>query len=227
MKITKFALFTCALLLSCQALLGQSKTSVGFILSPTLANFRDAPTFFTKSWMPTLSAGTALRVQSKKAFFFQAELSYERKGFNLKGVQWTDFNAAPFGEKFTIRHQFDYLIFTPTVGFATRGKVHFEGSFGVFCGYLALRKDAYGFKPPFASSANIQPNINDFNRFDVGTTTRAGVGFDLKEKWSLTINAVGNVGFSKVYKPVLGASDDFGRDKTVSLGLQLGLFYKI
>jgi Outer membrane protein beta-barrel domain len=226
MKATIFLVF--ALIFTGQVLFSQSNVSIGIIGGPTAANFWDVTnSSLEKKWMPAFSIGTAVRVNLKKHFFFQTDISYERKGFSLGELEWTDFNAIPIG-KATIYNGFDYALLTPTIGLSTRGKIRFEGSVGIFGGYLTDVKSRFVLTTPnFPEPSITQSDANTFNRFDFGTTMRLGIGSDLGKRWSASLNAVGNLGFNKPYKPSIGAFSGYGSDKTASFGLQLGVFYKI
>jgi hypothetical protein len=221
MKKTVFLVF--ALIFTNQFLFSQSNVSIGFIGGPTVAFFPKGYSAVPKEWIPAAFLGAAIRVQLKKPFFFQTDISYERKGFSYGKFEITDFNGNRIGTK-RFDELFDYVLITPTIGFKTSGKVHFQGSLGVFGGYLVNLKSQ---TMVFISGISREWQVEDFNRFDFGVSSRLGVGFDLSKKFSATINAVGNSGFAEPYKPLLGAASGFGTDKTLSLGLQLGLFYKI
>jgi hypothetical protein len=224
MKTT--TLFAVALLLNCHLLLGQSNISIGVIGGPTAANFRDGSPLIPKKWVTAFSIGSAIRVDLKKHIFFQTELSYERKGFSFGEIEITDFNAIPIGKK-TFDEFFNYALVTPTIGFAADGKIHFEASFGFWGGYLVnlqsntvvIPNDSIG-NPRFLEAG-------DLNRLDFGATGRIGVGFDFAKKWSLKVNAIGNWGFAQPYSSIPNVAPGFGKDNTMSFGLQLGLFYKI
>jgi Outer membrane protein beta-barrel domain len=210
-----------------QALFSQSNVSIGIIGGPTAAYFTKGYSSVPKKWIPSASLGAAIRVQLKKPFFFQTDISYERKGFSYGEIEITDFNANPIGTK-KLDELFDYALITTTIGFKTSGKVHFEGSLGVFGGYLTNLKSQTRAFLPTGSGLFFRPfRVDDFNRFDFGVASRLGVGFDLAKKLSVTVNAVGNFGFAEPYKPLLGAARGFGTDRTLSLGLQFGVFYKI
>jgi Outer membrane protein beta-barrel domain len=225
MKTTILLAFS--LLLNYQTLFAQSHVSIGLIGGPMAVNFREqSESFQPKKWMPTFSIGTAVRVNLKYRIFFQTEALFERKGFSLGEIQWTDFNANIIGTS-TPYNYFDYASLTPAIGFSSAGKVHFESSLGIFFGYFTDIKTKFVNSSTAITTPNWAWDMGTFNRFDVGATSRLGIGFDVAKKWALTINAIGNLGFAKPYKSVLGAPTDYGRDKTVSLGFQFGVFYKI
>jgi hypothetical protein len=226
MKATFSLVF--ALILNHQVLFAQSNLSIGIIGGPMVANFwDDNNSFLPKKWMPTFSVGTALRLQLAKQVFLQTDISYERKGFSLGELEWTDFNAIPIG-KATLYSGFDYLLLTPTIGYSTRGKFHFEGSIGIFGGYLIDQKSRFvSVKGDFPDTPTPQTDMSFFNRFDFGTTTRLGVGYNFSQRWSANVNVVSNFGWAKPLRSQAGQPTDSNTDKTVSLGLQFGVFYKI
>jgi hypothetical protein len=224
MKTTK--LLVLALILNSQALFSQANVSIGIIGGPMADVSKDAPDYFPEKWMPSFSVGTAIRIDLKKHIFLQTEVSYERKGYSLGPFEWTDFNANPIGTS-TPYERFNYVLLTPTVGFSTNGKVHIEGSLGVFSGYLTNVKTVFVKSSLAIPDRPINSDLKAFNRFDLGCTSRLGVGFNLGKKLSAKVNAIGNLGLTKPFKPRIGAPSNFSNDKTVSLGMQLGVFYKI
>jgi hypothetical protein len=215
--------FILAFLLFHQALLGQSTLSVGIIGGPTIATFKGTSEFFQpKKELPFFSVGGALRIGFKKYFFTQTYLSYERKGFSLGTFKWLTYSGMLKGTS-TINNHYNYGLLSQTVGFSTRGKIHFEGSIGAFGGYLIDMNSTSVFwttgVPPFP----LPDDLGSFNRFDWGATACVGIGFDLGKKITIRINAQENLGFARVYKSSYRTSDD----KTFSKGAQLGVFYKI
>jgi hypothetical protein len=226
MKTTKLRLLTCAFLLNCQVFFAQSNISIGVIGGPMAVNFRnDNNAFIKKEWMLSFSIGTAFRFGLDKHFFIQTELSYERKGFSYSDIQWTDFNGI-LSDKFTVNELFNYALLTPTIGFSFGQKLHFEGAFGIFGGYLTSAETIFGINPVDLPASAFQPNIDNLNRFDYGITARIGAGFELAKKLSLNVNAVGNLGLDKPYKPLPSNAGNL-ENKTFSTGLQMGLFYKL
>ncbi len=225
MKATFSLVF--ALILSSQVLFAQSNVSIGLIGGPTVANFKGGfNDFLPKKWMPAFSIGYALRVDLKKHVFFQTDISYEGKGFSYGEIGITDFNAVVIETK-KLYERFNYCVLTPSIGFRTSEKIYFEGSLGVFMAYLTdIKSMSTALTNPITQPSRTW-EVTDFNRFDFGATARLGCGYDFGKKWSAKASAIGSLGFAQPFKPIIGASPEYGKDQTVSVGLQFGIFYKI
>jgi Outer membrane protein beta-barrel domain len=206
----------------------QSRVSVGVIGGPMAADFKSSPnSFLPKKIMPAFSLGTAFRIKLENHLFLQTDISYERKGYSLGELEFTDFNGVVI-EKLTIHNQFNYGLLTPTIGLTVGEKMRFECSVGVFGGYLIDMKSVSATSLFGTSKLEGQGTIDGFNRLDFGLAGRIGVGFDISKKFIVSVNAIGNFGIAKPYRPIdintLSGSLD---DQTRSFGVQLGLFYKI
>jgi hypothetical protein len=238
MKTANFLAF--ALIFTAQTLFGQSNRSIGIIAGPTMTNFWDTPNsnssvspdIFAKKFVPSFSVGASYRLGLKKNFFFQSDLTYERKGFSCCEIEWTDFNANPLGTSSQNNH-FDYVVFAPSIGFTTRQKFHFEGVLGIFGSYLIGTKPEFvnlplttPINPQFLANAADDIKATKFNRFDYGITARTGIGFDFNKQLTMTAHIVGNLGLSKLPKsPFTSGFILIENDKTLSYGLQIGAFY--
>jgi hypothetical protein len=238
MKTINFLAF--ALIFTAQTLFGQSNRSIGIIAGPTMTNFWDTPKLnssvsegiFNKKFVTSFSVGTSYRLGLKKNFFFQSDLTYERKGFSCCEIEWTDFNANPLGTSSQNNH-FDYLVFAPSIGFTTRQKLHFEGVLGIFGSYLMEIKptfvnlpSAITISPQLFANVSDDIKVDKFNRFDYGITARTGIGFDFSKQLTMTAHIVGNLGVSKLPKsPSASGLIIIENDKTLSYGLQIGAFY--
>jgi hypothetical protein len=240
MKTTIF--FAFVLLLNCQALFAQPNMSIGIIGSPMTTNFWDSPQPnpiissislpTSKKFMSAYSVGASFRLGLQKHIFLQSELTYERKGFGFGEIEFTDFNGAIIGKSHE-QNQLNYVVLAPSIGFMSSGDFHFEGSIGIFGGYLTsvvskmvdLPPDLPSNSPIFSSSIS-NTKIEDFNRTDYGLTSRLGVGWDLGRSLTVTINAVGNFGFATLPNAaLLNNIIPYKNDKSISFGLQFGAFY--
>jgi Outer membrane protein beta-barrel domain len=225
-----------ALIFTVQTLFGQANRSIGIIAGPTMTNFWDTPNipseFFDKKFASGFLVGASYRLGLKKNFFFQSDLTYERKGFSNGDIEWTDFNANSIG-KTSQNNQFNYIVFAPAIGFTTRQKLHFEGILGIFSSYLINTKHKFTNLPPdntilqhIVVNAGDDIKATKFNRLDYGITARTGIGFDFSKQLTMTAHIIGNLGLSKLPKPPFSSGLVLvENDKTLSYGLQIGAFY--
>jgi Outer membrane protein beta-barrel domain len=229
-----------ALIFTVQTLFGQANRSIGIIAGPTMTNFWDTPKstplgltdVFEKNPLSSFSVGASYRLGLKKNFFFQSDLTYERKGFSCCEIEYTDFNANPLGTSSQNNH-FDYVVFAPSIGFTTRQKFHFEGILGIFGSYLIGTKPEFvnfpsttPISPQFLANAADDIKVTKFNPFDYGITARTGIGFDFSKQLTVTAHIIGNLGLSKLPKsPFSSGFILMENDKTLTYGLQIGAFY--
>lgn len=131
------------------------------------------------------SGGFIFQYNFKNFLSLKSGLSYQRKGYQIKDLNYTDQSGNPIGNG-RASSRFDYLTFPVLVKASFGKKVHFFVNAGPYVGYLLSKTDLMKingnktiYKDPLDATG--------INRWDFGVASGVGISIPVRTYWAISV----------------------------------------
>lgn len=163
------------------------------------------------------SGGVIFQYNFKNFLSLKTGFSYQRKGYQLPDLVFTDANGNFIGKgKATSR--FDYLTFPILVKAGFGKKVNFFVNAGPYAGYLLAKSDRTKFND---QEKTYKDNLNGLSRWDFGIASGIGIAIPIRTFWVVSIEA-------RNYSGLLDITDSNNTKwLTNTTDLRVGVAYKL
>jgi opacity protein-like surface antigen len=182
------------------------------LVKSTLFNFDPEPAIFG-------SGGFIFQYNCKNFLSFKTGVSYQRKGYQLADMVFTDASGNQIGKGET-SSRLDYLTFPILVKASFGKKVQFFVNAGPYVGYLLQKTDRTKFNGS-TTTDQTDLNISGFNRWDFGIAGGIGIAIPIRTYWVISVEARNYSGISDI------ATSSNTQWRTNTTDLRIGVAYKL
>ena len=209
----KSLLLSTVLLFSMVFCFGQSKhILIGVEGGPSLVSLRNDDNKDLKSKIG-YAAGLSFEYFLNEKFGIKSGLLFEKKGAKDE-ITLINAEGTPTGTV-DIDNQYDYIVLPLLFAYHTPGEFSFYANAGPYFGVLLSNMVYY--EETDSSPGQKEDFTSETNTLDFGLTVGIGTNISLSDDFLLGIDIKNNLGLTKT----------IGSSKTNSLGLLLGLKYKL
>ncbi|WP_341904817.1 porin family protein [Fluviicola taffensis] len=182
------------------------------LVSSTLFDFDPQPAVFG-------SGGFIFQYNFKNFLSLKTGISYQRKGYQLKDLLFTDNSGNQIGTG-TTSSRLDYLTFPILVKASFGKKVNFFVNAGPYIGYLLQKTDRTKFDGSTTTFKD-DLSINGMNRWDFGVAGGIGIAIPIRTFWVISIEARNYSGLLDI------AKSSNTKWLTNTTDLRVGVAYKL
>lgn len=182
------------------------------LVNSTLFNFDPEPAIFG-------SGGFIFQYNCKNFLSFKTGLSYQRKGFQLTDIPYTNASGDQIGTGET-SSRMDYLTFPVLVKASFGKKVSFFVNAGPYVGYLLKKTD----RMKYNGSSNTHTDdlsTNGLNRWDFGIAGGIGIAIPIRTYWVISAEVRNYSGILDI------ATSSKTQWRTNTTDLRIGVAYKL
>jgi opacity protein-like surface antigen len=182
------------------------------LISSTIFDFDPQPAIFG-------SGGFIFQYNFKNFLSLKTGISYQRKGYQLKDLSYTDNIGNPIGTA-TASSRLDYLTFPILVKASFGKKVNFFLNAGPYVGYLLQKTDRMKFN---GSTTTDQADLGTagYNRWDFGIAGGIGIAIPIRTFWVISVEARNYSGLVDI------AQSSNTKWLTNTTDLRVGVAYKL
>ncbi|WP_222984562.1 porin family protein [Flagellimonas meishanensis] len=201
----------------------QSKLDIGVSITPVVTWLRgtdDIDRNFHKRF--NVSPGLTLDYNFSDNWFLSSGIAYENK--SVIRTTTVTLGDRTFVSENENTQNYEYLNLPLLLGYKTNGRTQFYASAGGFVGILLKQENISIFTTPNSESETVVDNTENTKTTDFGLALATGLKILLTDSLYLDIGARQFLGLTNVSEVEL---PDNGEIKTNSIGLQVGLKYKI
>ncbi|MDF3029036.1 MAG: hypothetical protein K0S23_3343 [Fluviicola sp.] len=183
------------------------------LINSTLFNFDPEPAIFG-------SGGFIFQYNCKNFLSFKTGVSYQRKGFQLKDILFTDANGNQIGTG-EISSRLDYLTFPILVKASFGKKVQFFVNAGPYAGFLLAKTDRTTLNTSESEQVFKDHSLNGLNRWDFGIAGGIGIAIPIRTYWVISAEVRNYSGILDI------ATSSNTQWRTNTTDLRIGVAYKL
>ena len=199
-----------------------SMFDLGLESGPNLSNVFISSPFFDVDSKPAIygSGGFIFQYNFKNFLSIKTGFSYQRKGFQLNNLLFTDASGNTIYGNGKSNSRLDYLTFPVLVKASFGKKVQFFVNAGPYAGYLLQKTD----RTTLNGSSTTQKDDLKYaglNRWDFGVAGGIGIAIPIRTFWVISVEARNYTGLMDI------ATSSNAQWRTNTTDLRVGVAYKL
>ncbi len=209
----------------------EGKIELGIEGGPSLTNLRGPQEKFKYNGIPLGFGGITFQYHFSKMISLKTGLSYDPKAFTATFEIDKPFSS--INGKHSFSRRLDYLTLPVMIRFQVGKKVRFFVNAGGYLGILlvsstegtTIQDNEYYSHTSFFSYKSLIKDLHGTSAFDFGASGGLGIGIPIKNRWTISLEARGNLGLANIQNNSSELYQNRGTANTYSTALLLGVSY--